>query len=717
MPTISLCMVVKDEAETLAAAIESHEGIMDEIVIGVDDSCTDNTPEIAKKYASSGKYFEFKWQDDFSKARNEAIKRCSGDIIYILDGHEFLPPDEHPTSSQMARIRHIDIHKNKVLTPRSFLEQVGEVGINTGFDVMCITLCMNTDQHGIPQLFFLQPRLFNNHKGIHYQSAVHNHLAGYDRSRAMGCPEGILIHNMPEKREKMRVGQREKMNFSGLMEDVRRERQKPIEEQNARPWFYMANSHADLGHSDKAVYWYEQYLKRSKFGEELYQSYQQLAVLYARHKKDPNKAKEYGLKAMLNQYARSEPYILMGELALEAENYDEAHHWFHLARNISAPHTVMFCQGPVYSYIPDIQRMKAYEAQENWSEALKYAEAAYTWRPNDEILVSKINELRDKMREASPEHRPNLIVVDQLQSFSKDLVMHWGEKYDVRVMNTPDEREKAWADIAWFEWCDQNIINWSKIEWEAPIICRLHSYEAFTEMPEYVDWRKVTHLTFVADHIRELFFMKWPNLKGNIETSIIPNGVDMSKWTFRERGHGNKIGFVGYLNPKKGIDLLLMMAHMLPQYEFHVCGQIQDNHIGYDFSTQISEIHNVWYTEGVPHEQMDDWMDQIDYLISPSIVESFGYSIAEAMAKGIKPLIRNRSGAIWHETWRTVEDFIALLNGNYDSQSYRDHIHNFYRLEIQTMAIDRLLKNVLNDKREEVEKVPWRTETVEIGSV
>ena len=75
MPTISLCMVVKDEAETLAAAIESHEGIMDEIVIGVDDSCTDNTPEIAKKYASSGKYFEFKWQDDFSKARNEAIKR------------------------------------------------------------------------------------------------------------------------------------------------------------------------------------------------------------------------------------------------------------------------------------------------------------------------------------------------------------------------------------------------------------------------------------------------------------------------------------------------------------------------------------------------------------------------------------------------------------------------------------------------------------------
>jgi len=125
----------------------------------------------------------------------------------------------------------------------------------------------------------------------------------------------------------------------------------------------------------------------------------------------------------------------------------------------------------------------------------------------------------------------------------------------------------------------------------------------------------------------------------------------------------------------------------------------------------------VWYTERVPHEQMDDWMDQIDYLMSPSIVESFGYSIAEAMAKGIKPLIRNRPGAIWHETWRTEDDFIGLLNGDYDSQSYRDHIHNFYRLEVQTVAIDRLLKNVLNDKREEADSLPWKTEPVELNTL
>jgi glycosyltransferase involved in cell wall biosynthesis len=715
-PSISLCMVVKDEAETLAGAIESMDGIVDEIVIGVDDSCTDNTAEIAKRYASAGKYFEFTWRDDFSWARNEAIKRCDGDYIFILDGHEFLPPDEHPIAMQMARMRHIDVYSRKVLTPRSFMEQIHEKGMQDDYDVVCKTLCMNTDRWGIPQLFFLQPRMFRNGMGIQYKSAVHNHLHGYRREAAMGCPEGILVHNMPDKREQMRKGQRKVMNFSGLMADVREERKKPLAEQNGRPWFYMANSHADMGNAEKAIYWYEQYLNRSLFGEELYQAHQQLAVLYMRHRKDFTKAKYHGLRAMELQYARSEPLILLGEIASDNKQYDEAHHWFSMARNVPAPHTVMFCQGPVYSYLPDIQRMRAYEAQGNMREALRFAEAAYSWRPNDGSLFEKIEELRNSQKTASPTHRPNMIIVDSLGSFSKDIANHMGRSYDVRVMNAPDEKEKAWADVAWFEWCDQNIIKWSREQWSAPIICRLHSYEAFTDMPAQVEWNNVKHLVFVADHIRELFFLKWPHLRERIETSIIPNGVDMNRWTYRKRGHGKRIGYVGYLNPKKGIDLLLLFAHMLPEYEFHIVGRMQDNHIAYDFSSQVAELPNVWYQDHIPNEQMNDWMDNIDYLLSPSVVESFGYSIAEAMAKGIKPLIRSRAGAIWGDTWRTPEDLLRMIDPNspYESQEYRDHIHNYYRLEIQTMATERLVKYVMNDTRENVKDAPYLSTMIEL---
>ena len=89
----------------------------------------------------------------------------------------------------------------------------------------------------------------------------------------------------------------------------------------------------------------------------------------------------------------------------------------------------------------------------------------------------------------------------------------------------------------------------------------------------------------------------------------------------------------------------------------------------------------------------------MDYIVSPSIVESFGYSIAEAMLKGIKPLIRDRQGAreMWPEecVWRDVGDFEALLQGPYDSARYRDWVLDRYSLERQFAATDALLKDLM----------------------
>ena len=47
MPTIGACLVVKNEGRTLAKCCESFRTVVDETVIGVDDSCTDDTYEIA----------------------------------------------------------------------------------------------------------------------------------------------------------------------------------------------------------------------------------------------------------------------------------------------------------------------------------------------------------------------------------------------------------------------------------------------------------------------------------------------------------------------------------------------------------------------------------------------------------------------------------------------------------------------------------------------
>lgn len=83
--SISLCMIVKDEAKTIKRAIESVKLIVDEIIV-VDTGSTDGTAEIAKSLGAN--IYHFKWNDNFSEARNFSLKHSTKDWILILDADE-----------------------------------------------------------------------------------------------------------------------------------------------------------------------------------------------------------------------------------------------------------------------------------------------------------------------------------------------------------------------------------------------------------------------------------------------------------------------------------------------------------------------------------------------------------------------------------------------------------------------------------------------------
>ena len=86
-PTISLCMIAKNEENNLANCLNSVKEIVDEIII-VDTGSADKTKKIARKF--NAKVYDFKWIDDFSAARNESIKHAAKDWILILDADEVL---------------------------------------------------------------------------------------------------------------------------------------------------------------------------------------------------------------------------------------------------------------------------------------------------------------------------------------------------------------------------------------------------------------------------------------------------------------------------------------------------------------------------------------------------------------------------------------------------------------------------------------------------
>jgi len=83
--SISLCMIVKNEAKHIANAIKSVKPIIDEIIVA-DTGSTDDTPEIARSLGA--KIFDYEWKNNFSEARNYSLQHATKDWILILDGDE-----------------------------------------------------------------------------------------------------------------------------------------------------------------------------------------------------------------------------------------------------------------------------------------------------------------------------------------------------------------------------------------------------------------------------------------------------------------------------------------------------------------------------------------------------------------------------------------------------------------------------------------------------
>jgi tetratricopeptide (TPR) repeat protein len=94
---LSLCMIVKDEAELLPRCLTSVQGTVDQMVV-LDTGSTDQTVAIAKHYGAQ--VYECDWPHDFAIARNQALQYAQGEWVLVLDADEVLVPEIIPLLHQ-----------------------------------------------------------------------------------------------------------------------------------------------------------------------------------------------------------------------------------------------------------------------------------------------------------------------------------------------------------------------------------------------------------------------------------------------------------------------------------------------------------------------------------------------------------------------------------------------------------------------------------------
>ena len=153
---LSQCMIVKNEEKNIRRALTWGKSVVKEQIV-VDTGSTDRTVEIAQEMGA--KVFHFKWEDDFSAAKNYAIEQAKGNWIAFLDADEFLSPRD---ATKMLLI----------------LEKVesGKVTVHGKKPHVIETMLADLREDGKVAFITRQQRIFQNIDGLRYHNRIHEQI-------------------------------------------------------------------------------------------------------------------------------------------------------------------------------------------------------------------------------------------------------------------------------------------------------------------------------------------------------------------------------------------------------------------------------------------------------------------------------------------------------------------------------------------------------------
>jgi glycosyltransferase involved in cell wall biosynthesis len=312
-----------------------------------------------------------------------------------------------------------------------------------------------------------------------------------------------------------------------------------------------------------------------------------------------------------------------------------------------------------------------------------------------------------------------------LRKFTAGMEKWWiAHGHEVHMNRYYDPQLAEWADIIWFDTVDNNLASATNPSqaimddannyqpWDLHhmdlvgkrVIVRAIDIEVWQGHHMASKWDFVDDLIFIAPHVRSLVDTDaLPEVNLMLGVHTVPCAVDLDEWEWAERGHGHDIAVVSEKWTSKGTDLILQIALKLksidPRYKIHWLGQRSDYPWEYAYFDEFVEHHglNIEFTNILNDGRtVDDFLEGKNYLLHASHKEAFSYATAEAMAKGIKPVIHRFYGAddLWPGmTWDSIDQAVQeIIGGEYNSAGYREYlVKQGYTLPQMMEKIDKII--------------------------
>jgi len=352
MPTLGLCLIVKNEEEVLDRCLKSFIGdgtIFDEVVV-VDTGSADNTKQIAKKYGC--KIYDFKWVQDFAAARNFAFSKVSTQWILWTDADDVLLEK--------------DFLKLKIFKP------------SLTKDLYLLPYDYAQDERGQTLSTLYRERIVKNDPKLKWKYPIHE-----------------CISLLPDiSIEQIDITITHKRTNAGFSADLNRNIKmlelaidKPEYKGDARLQYYLAKECYDAGLFERAARELEKFIAmNSGWIEDVICAQQKLAESY-RCSGKPDLAKKAAFRAIEMDYRWAEPYYILASAAMDTQDWHQAIHWFEQCRR-PIPPVLSPTRPDFYTWLPNLQLCVCYNAVGNIRLAYERNEEALKYKPNDARMLN-----------------------------------------------------------------------------------------------------------------------------------------------------------------------------------------------------------------------------------------------------------------------------------------------------------------------------------------
>ena len=349
MKTLSLCMIVKNEEDSLPICLKNANLYADEIVV-VDTGSTDFTKEIARKYTE--KVFDFEWCDDFSKARNFSFSKANCDYIMWLDADDLI----------------LDEGVDEIINWKNSENKC---------DILMCKYVTNFDKNYNSIFEFYRERIIINNKKYRWKDRVHEVI----------IPSGEIIKN-----DKIKIYHNKIKSHTNRNLNIYNDMIKKGEVLSPRSQYYYARELYFNGMIPQAIHQFSKFLVEDKgWVENKIDACLLLARCY-QIEKDYSKALTSLLGSFVFGFPRGEVLYEIGNTFFLQKQLDFAIYWYNQALGkITNCEEGAFCEKFSTTLFPALQLCVCYCQKNKIEEAYKYHLIAKEIAPDDERV--KYNEL------------------------------------------------------------------------------------------------------------------------------------------------------------------------------------------------------------------------------------------------------------------------------------------------------------------------------------